>query len=92
MCMHEVQYMLKMKHKKSTFVQCTKAEITTPDVILKCKSCSAQHWHSQSQTFWHKEGCTQCKMCTPATQDYDECSARRGTKALHTRTLRKKDK
>ena len=61
----------KSSTKKSTFAQCTKQKITAPDVVLKCKSCSPQRWHNQSQ-LWHKEGCTQCKMCTPAAQDYEE--------------------
>lgn len=65
-----------------------KTRISAPDVVLKCKSCSPQRWHNQSQ-LWHKEGCTQCKMCTPAAQDYDECSAHRGNKAVHTCTLEK---
>ena len=62
--------------------------ISAPDAFLKFKSCSPQRWYKQSQLL-HREGCTQCKMCTPAAQDYDECSAHRANKAVHTRTLEK---
>jgi len=45
----------------------------------------------QYMLFGTKKDARSAKMCTPAAQNYDECSAHRGTKTVHTRTLRKKD-
>ena len=48
-CVHEVQYMLKMKHKEKHFRVVHKSRISAHDVVLNCKPCIPQRWHNQSQ-------------------------------------------
>ena len=75
-------------------IRTRKFTICVDEVQYMIKKAKEKHFRSigiASHNFLAKEGCTQCKMCTPVAQNYDECSAHRSTKAVHTRTLRKKD-
>ena len=84
-CVHEVKYMLKMKHKEKHFRAVHKSRISAPDVILKCKSCSPQHWHSQSQLFGTKKDARSAK-CVHLQHRTMTNAVHRGNKAVHTPT------
>ena len=46
-CVHEVQYMLKMKHKEKHFRAVHKSRISAPDAVLISKPWSPQRWQNE---------------------------------------------